>query len=291
MEEQLLASAQAALEGFVHDQLGRCQLLAYPGRSHGGTRVWCARRGAQPLAFVKRHASRRKFVQEARAYALMAGQSPPLSPVCLASCDELQVLILEVVHGELLARTATTRRNWYAVGDALRRFHELVFEDTDTVPLGIALELRAAAMFSSAAGHVPGSVLQRVRESWLRSGPMQLVRRRYCHRDFDSENCFVRADGSSAVSFIDFEHSGPDAVASDLCRLELDEFFHDEAAREAFSRGYGGEQLHAEAPNVAKLALLHALNTCTWAARHRDADLAATGARRLARALEFSRGI
>jgi tRNA A-37 threonylcarbamoyl transferase component Bud32 len=233
--------------------------------------------------FVK--VCRDKFDQEVDAYRRWAPHLGRRCPDLLAADEQLGVLLLSAVDGQLaqdLDLDARADAEMYRqAGEVLAMLHTLPVSDHGDDPVGAFVE-SAERWNLRADGIVSSDDRSWVHERVAEITPMLAGTRRCpCHRDFTPRNWIVGADAN--VRIIDFGHTRADFWILDVDKLWSDQWIARPDRQAAFWDGYGSEPTDDERVVLEAASALGALSTIVWSRDHRDAEYEAHGRRHLAR--------
>jgi hypothetical protein len=280
------------LRVFAEHRLGVLRETRFCGWDHAESLVWEIFAENGQRAFLKQHRQPRKFVQERHAYNTWVPQLPPLTPTLL-DVSESYALLLSAVPGVIAERASLTpqqeRELHRQAGMFLKKFHDLPFEDTDPVPLTVALRMRTESWSARAKGVVEDDVLTWVREQTAEITLPEGAVRVPCHRDYTPRNWLVDIQGTPQLYVIDFEHAGPQFWLLDLRRLWAEIWPARSDLKVAFLEGYGRPITDEDEQLMRRLAAHSALSTIVWAREHHDRAFEAHGWQALERLRKLQR--
>jgi hypothetical protein len=236
------------------------ELVLVPG-DHEQATVWSVIIHKKPAAILKKHHVKSSAQNEMRSYEFLEKRGLERVPVILGTCPEdPHYLLMTLMVGGPLARTP---KEFGAAGQWLRDLHGMAFEDADRTPVGMALEMRLAAIDS----RVGADVSQRDRECIADHLDESIVHARvWCHRDYRSRNWIV-SPGSLDFNVIDFGQSRPDLWLIDWVHARL-ETRDEPRLWAAFVEGYGRQLDERNERLFLGLIGLTGLASLVWARRH-----------------------
>ncbi|TVQ98008.1 MAG: aminoglycoside phosphotransferase family protein [Deltaproteobacteria bacterium] len=266
-----------ALEQALADWLGAPVALLAPA-SEGGSAVFGV--GTDRVARV--HGSVRAFEQERRALRDWTPRLGGRAPTLREERPELRALVMDRLPGRPAAEAVRGADAWRVllreVGQWATRLHGVAFEDGDTLAVGDALRLRAAAWLRRAR-RSGAEDTARWAERLANLDPFAGAVRVPCHRDLQARNWLVEDGRLRGV--VDFEHARPDHWMADLVKLpdEVPDLPEDKVLG-AFLEGHGQPRALEDARVRRQwrwMRTLHGLATRTWAWEKGDAVLEARG--------------
>jgi aminoglycoside phosphotransferase (APT) family kinase protein len=225
--------------------------------------------------------------RERRMLGMLAARGLAV-PILLGGFDDTPALVTVWVEGASAdpADVSAQRR----AGAWLARLHELPVEPTeaDAMPWAEALPRRRDAWLQRGRGRLSDqrltAIASRLDDSTLTAIASRLPERVWCHRDFEPRNWRLETR-TGLLRVLDFGQARPDAWLLDLVKLAEGAWAEHPPARAAFFEGYGRTLDEAERHALARLGLLHGLQTCTWGHEHSDVGLTALGETIIARHL------
>ncbi|MFE0021652.1 phosphotransferase [Amycolatopsis sp. NPDC059021] len=265
--------------------VGPCDVVADLSWPHGEATV-LALRGADGREWIaKTIRQERNYVRERDAYLSWASPLNGYVPELIHHDDELRLLLLSRLPGELLFGhpDELSPDVHFQAGALTRRLHEVAPPEADP-EFGARLLRKFEDVVSRADGLVPAEGVAftgRALRELVALPPPEVVP---CHRDNQPRNWLI--DDVGVVRFIDLGRVERDVWMADLYRLHFDEWVTRPDLREAFLAGYGRR------PSAADLALFRtynaysAVSTIVWAHEHEDPAFEAHGRMMLAKVLD-----
>jgi aminoglycoside phosphotransferase len=203
-----------------------------------------------------------------------------LAPVMVRSDRSLRMLLARWLPGTLVEGTpyADAPATFHQAGALLRLLHDQPGEVDDDYE---RRETARSLAWLDEPHRIAPAVERRLRElvaTWDVAVPTPLVP---THGDWQPRNWLVDADGT--VRVIDLGRADLRPAATDLARVDAQDFRRDPALEAAFLRGYGSDP---RSPGLwLRTRLREAISTAVWAFRVGDEAFEQQGHRRIAEAL------
>jgi aminoglycoside phosphotransferase len=203
-----------------------------------------------------------------------------LAPVMVRSDRSLRMLLARWLPGTLVEGTpyADAPATFHQAGALLRLLHDQPGEVDDDYE---RRETARSLAWLDEPHRIAPAVERRLRElvaTWDVAMPTPLVP---THGDWQPRNWLVDADGTLRV--IDLGRADLRPAATDLARVDAQDFRRDPALEAAFLRGYGSDP---RSPGLwLRTRLREAISTAVWAFRVGDEAFEQQGHRRIAEAL------
>jgi Ser/Thr protein kinase RdoA (MazF antagonist) len=271
----------AQLERFLTRVLREPQVLGDRSWPHGDTRVLEVRDREGTSWFAKEHRLENRYRREVTAYRRWVPALHASAPSMLACDDELRVVIISRVPGEI---AVTSSRGFDAevqrrAGELLRRFHEA---EPSRPWTGFAAEKREKleAWATRAAGLLSARELDFARALARGLEQVDPPRQVPCHRDYSPRNWLVDGDN---VRVIDFDLATWEVWVNDLARLYFGIWWDRPDLRDAFLDGYGHGLDRQDLEVLLRCGAIAAISPIARAHEHGDSDFEEAGRRNLQR--------
>ncbi len=197
------------------------------------------------------------------------------SPILLAKDDEIEVMLMTGIEGEVLDRAVVSADDeatmFYLAGRFSSQLHNLELPVPDGVTasehLRNQLESYLAAGMES-IDLVTADWAQALIEQACSTGEFRRVP---CHRDFAPRNWLILRDEIDIrFGVIDWERADWDQGLMDAQRMVFDHWNSGAHLREAYYKGYGREPTAAESMQLDAICLVNAIASIPWAIEHGD---------------------
>jgi hypothetical protein len=199
------------------------------------------------------------------------------SPSLIARDDELVVMLITEVEGELLDSTPVSSHEctqmFTMAGRFIRRLHDADLPDPDGLDATEYLRDRMEYYLGVAESSVDAKTAEWARELIDQACSIIGVRRVPCHMDFSPKNWLIqRGEEGTGFGVIDWERARWDLWLQDVQRMEYDHFHREPHLRDAYFEGYDREPSDDERLQLKAISLVTSIASIPWAAAHNDAQ-------------------
>ena len=199
------------------------------------------------------------------------------SPSLIAKDDELEVILMTEVSGELLDSTPVSSdectRMFQLAGKFIRKLHDADIRDPDGIDAGEYLRDRLQYYLGAGEKSVDEKTAAWAGELIDEACSFSGLRRVPCHMDFSPRNWLIqRGEEGTGFGVIDWERARWDLWLQDVQRMEYDHFHREPHLREAYFEGYGREPSEDEGLQLNAISLVTSIASIAWAAAHDDAQ-------------------
>jgi aminoglycoside/choline kinase family phosphotransferase len=277
---------------FATSHLGTIKKMKTRGWKHLETGVW-ELETEQGRAFLKSHRQKAKFGQELRAYLEFLPHALKVTPSLLAYDESQQAMLLSDAPGELVDDLALSLKesvDWInesqktdlfskslgkkqlisiyeQAGQFLRSYHDVPYQDTETLNIEEAFWQRAESWLKRAEPFVAAKDIDWVKARVKDMLPaLNTMKRVPCHRDYTGRNWLW----NEKLYVIDFEHSRPDVWLFDLEKLWSEVWPHLPELKESFMAGYGHNFTAEDEALLNGYTALSCITKIAWSYEHDD---------------------
>jgi hypothetical protein len=198
------------------------------------------------------------------------------SPTLIARDDELRVMLMSEVEGELLDSTPVSSdectRMFKMAGRFIRKLHDADLPDLEGIDAGEYLRDRMEYYLGEGENAVDGETVAWAHDLIDEASSITGVQRVPCHMDFSPRNWLIqRFEEGTGFGVIDWERGRWDLWLQDVQRMEYDHFHREPHLRDAYFEGYGREPSEDEQLQLNTISLVTAIASSPWAIDHNDA--------------------
>ena len=202
------------------------------------------------------------------------------APTLMARDDELQVILMTEVEGEVLDAAPVSADEYTAMfrlaGQFIRQLHGLDVAAPDDIEAVAYLRDRLEYYLGEGETAIDASTADWARELIEQACAVEGARRVPCHMDFSPRNWLIqRRDDGIRFGVIDWERARWDLWLHDVQRMAYAHWHREPHLRDAYFVGYGREPTAAEELQLDALCLVMAIANIPWAISHHDDDFAA----------------
>ncbi|NQW18218.1 MAG: aminoglycoside phosphotransferase family protein [Chloroflexi bacterium] len=242
--------------------------------------VWRLTRNDGSRAWFKHHEMRRLYERELigleQFVPALGTQTWWQSPTVISRDDELAVILMTEVSGELLDSTPVSSdertRMFRMAGRFIRKLHDADISDPEGIDAAEHLRDRMAHYLGQGEKAVDDATATWARELIDDACSVTGVRRVPCHMDFSPRNWLIlRDEPGTGFGVIDWERTRWDLWQQDVQRMEYDHFHREPHLRDAYFEGYGRDPTEHEQLQLNTISLVTAIASIPWAIDHNDA--------------------